>query len=112
MTHTQFKFSPFHTFWITISGIFLAEVIAMVVLYLLPPLPYHFQVIVDASIMTVLIFPLLYFLSFRRLLLHIKERERATAALVRANERLRELEAIVADRISVAQCQPTWLFGR
>lgn len=74
----------------------------MVILYSLPPLPYVYQVMLDASVMTVLIFPLLYFLLFRRLLLHIREREQATAALVTVNEELRELEVIVDQSPAIA----------
>lgn len=102
MTHTQFKFSPLHTLLITVSGVFLAEVVAMVVLYVLPPAPYGFHVLLDASLMTFLIFPVLYFLSFRRLLLHINERKRDTEALVSTNEQLRELEAIIDQSPAIA----------
>ncbi|HSG43420.1 MAG TPA: GAF domain-containing protein [Anaerolineales bacterium] len=70
----QGKYSPASVFSITIIGIAMAEVIAMVVVYFQRQLPYYQQVLIDAAVMTVIIFPLLYFLSFRPLLLHVRQR--------------------------------------
>jgi PAS domain S-box-containing protein len=70
----QGKYSPASILLITIMGIVIAEIIAMVVVYFFRYLPYYQQVLLDASVMTVIIFPLLYFLSFRPLLLHIQQR--------------------------------------
>jgi len=70
----QGKYSPVSIFLITIIGIAVAEVIAMVVVYFQRQLPYYQQVLIDATVMTVIIFPLLYFLSFRPILLHVQQR--------------------------------------
>ena len=70
----QGKYSPAFIFLITIIGIALAEVIAMIVVYYQRQLPYYQQVLIDATVMTVIIFPLLYFLSFRPIIIHIKQR--------------------------------------
>ena len=70
----QGRYSPASIFLITIIGIALAEVIAMVVVYYQRQLPYYQQVLIDAAIMTVIIFPLLYFLSFRPIIIHIRQR--------------------------------------
>ena len=70
----QGKYSPASILLITIMGIAIAEIIAMIVVYFVRYLPYYQQVLLDASVMTVIIFPLLYFLSFRPLLLHIQQR--------------------------------------
>ena len=70
----QGKYSPVSVFFITIIGIAVAEVIAMVVVYFQRQLPYYQQVLIDATVMTVIIFPLLYFLSFRPILLHVQQR--------------------------------------
>lgn len=70
----QGKFSPVSILLITIIGIAVAEIIAMVVVYFFRHLPYPQQVLMDATVMTVIIFPLLYFLSFRPILQHIKQR--------------------------------------
>jgi PAS domain S-box-containing protein len=70
----QGKYSPASILLITIMGIAMAEIIAMIVVYYERHLPYYQQVAIDATVMTVIIFPILYFLSFRPILLHIKQR--------------------------------------
>jgi len=66
--------SPKSILLIMIIGIALAETIAMIVIYFFKYLPYYQQVLMDAAVMTVIIFPLLYYLSFRPLLLHVQQR--------------------------------------
>lgn len=78
--------SPLRLLVTIIVGIFMAEVVAMLVVYLLRPLPYIRLTLIDAGIMTVLIFPLLYFLSFRPLLQYIEKSRQADAALLRSME--------------------------
>jgi len=77
MLRIQGRFLPGRILAITIVGIALAEVFAMLVVYTVRDWPYYQQVLFDAAIMTVIIFPLLYFLSFRPLLLHIQQRDQA-----------------------------------
>jgi signal transduction histidine kinase len=72
-------------------GIFFAELVAMVVIYLLPEMPYLLQMLLDAMIMTVLIFPVVYFLSFRQLLQHIARHRQNEEQLQRVN---RDLQAL------------------
>jgi PAS domain S-box-containing protein len=66
-----------------IAGIFLAEIIAMVVVYYLAPHSYLLATLIDAATMVVLIFPLAYFMVFRGLM-------RLLFARLRAEERLQE----------------------
>lgn len=70
----QGRYSPAAVLSVTIIGIAVAEMIAMVVVYFFRDLPYIQQVLIDATVMTVIIFPLLYFLSFRPIIQHIKQR--------------------------------------
>jgi len=77
----QGRYSPVSILLITIIGIAVAEIIAMVVVYFLRNLPYYQQVAIDATVMTVIIFPILYFLSFRPILLHIQQRHRVERIL-------------------------------
>jgi PAS domain S-box-containing protein len=83
----QTPFSPARFLIITIGGIFLAEVIAMIFIYGFPFLPYYQQVLLDASIMVVLIFPVVYYFSLRPLLLYIKKHQRLENALRQSEER-------------------------
>jgi PAS domain S-box-containing protein len=66
--------------FILIGSIFFAEVVAMSLIYELPPhLDYRIVTLIDAGVMTIMIFPVLYFLSFRPLILHIEKRQKAEA---------------------------------
>lgn len=70
----QGRYSPAFILLITILGIAAAEVIAMIVVYFFQDLPYYQQVALDAMVMSLIIFPLLYYLSFRPLIQHIRQR--------------------------------------
>jgi PAS domain S-box-containing protein len=78
--------SPGRLLIITISAIFMAEIVAMVAVYLIQPIPYSMVTLIDAGIMTLLIFPVLYFLSFRPLILQMEKSWRAEEALLRSRE--------------------------
>jgi len=77
----QRKYFPGYILLIIVLGIALAEVIAMIVVYYYRHLPYYEQVLLDATVMTVIIFPLLYFLSTRPLLHHIQQQARTETIL-------------------------------
>ena len=85
----QGRYSPVSLFLITIIGTAVAEIIAMIVVYYQRQLPYYQQVIIDATVMTVIIFPILYFLSFRPILRHIQQRYQVEQVL---KSRLRIIE--------------------
>lgn len=70
----QGRYTPYSVFLMTIIGIAAAEIVAMVVVYFVRSLPYPVQVLIDAAVMTVIMFPILYFLSFKRILQHINQR--------------------------------------
>jgi PAS domain S-box-containing protein len=71
------QLSPLRLLATIIGGIFLAEVIAMLVVYAIGPMPFFYITVIDAGIMTILIFPLLFFLSFRPLLRYINKNRQA-----------------------------------
>ena len=75
------RYSPMSILIITVAGIILAETIAMVVVYFVRHLPYYQQVIVDAAIMTSIVFPIVYILSFRPILRHVHQREQVEQVL-------------------------------
>lgn len=70
----QRRFSPGGFMVIMIGGIVLAEVIAMFIVYYVRHWSYPQQVFLDAAIMAVIIYPLLYFLSLKPLLREIQQR--------------------------------------
>lgn len=93
--HTRFKGeahrSPLRLLIITIVAIFMAEVVAMIVVYFLEPSPYAQVTLVDAGIMTILIFPVLYFFSFRPLIRQMEKswKEIAERKEIERNLRIR-----------------------
>jgi PAS domain S-box-containing protein len=78
--------SPLRLFLTITIGIFIAEVIAMVVVYDLPDIPYYQTTLIDAAVMVTLIFPFLYFFSVRPLIQHIDMRRRAEQSLQQKEE--------------------------
>ncbi len=87
LTAVQAPFSPLRFLFITIGGIFLAEVLAMIVLTQFSELPYYQQTLLDATIMVIMIFPLVYYFSLRPLLLHIEKHKQMEVALQKSDER-------------------------
>jgi PAS domain S-box-containing protein len=80
--------SPLRFISITIGGIFVAEIIAMMVIYYLKPEPYWLETLLDALIMTAIVFPVIYYFSVRTLLLQIAERKRSESLLSKVLENL------------------------
>jgi PAS domain S-box-containing protein len=72
---------PLRLFLTITVSIFTAEIIAMVTVYYIGPMPYYQTTLFDAGIMVTLIFPFLYFFSFRPLVQHIEMRRQAEQAL-------------------------------
>jgi PAS domain S-box-containing protein len=88
VTSSSERFSPLRFLIITIGGIAIAEIIAMIFVYFYRHLPYYQQVLIDATIMVLIIIPILYLLSFQPLLRHIEKRQRAEQALRQVNRAL------------------------
>ena len=77
----QKEYSPIRIMIFTMAGIFLAEVIAMLFVYFYRSWPYYLQTLMDATIMVWIIFPLLYFYTYKPLLQHIQETNRFDSIL-------------------------------
>ena len=78
--------SPVRLFFITSAGIFLAEILAMAVVYDLAYLPYYQTTLIDAAIMIVLVFPFLYYFSVRPLGQYMEKYRQAGLALQQKDE--------------------------
>lgn len=81
-------FSPVHLFIITVTGIILAETIASIFVFNLHQFTPLEITLIDISIMILLIFPVLYFFSFRPLLQHIEERKKIELEMKQKEELL------------------------
>jgi len=74
------------------AGIFVAEVIAMTLVYFYEG-PYRFTILLDATITTALVYPLIFILSYRPMMKHVSELERTDRIL---QARLRLMQFAVA----------------
>ena len=99
----QRDISPLRFLVITIGGIFLAEVVAMIFIYSFQNLPYYIQTIIDASIMIVMVSPVLYFFFLRPLIRHIEKRDRAEEALRQSEARFRKVFHSSPASLSIAR---------
>ena len=80
--------TPYLLLIITTVSIFFIEAAEMIVLALLPPIPDKAEVLLDASVLTILIFPILYLYFFKPMTLNIAELEQKEEALHSTQERL------------------------
>ena len=87
--------SPGRLWLITTLTVFAGEVVVMVILSALPPLPVLAEAMLDGLMITAIASPALYFLLYRPMDRHIAERQAAEDALIELNQ---ELEQRVAER--------------
>ncbi len=92
---TERALSPFHfllvVLLVVMITVFVTEISEMLWLALLPPPSESLELLIDATTLTVIILPALYFFSFRPLTLHISMRKQAEAARQESEERYRQL---------------------
>lgn len=84
---TKRSFSPLNILMVTMVSIFLAEIFVMLLLFVLPPLSKPVEALTDGLLLTTLIFPILYLVLFRPLLVHIDQRKKAEEALKESGEK-------------------------
>jgi len=77
-----------------LAGIFIAEVIAMTLVYFFEG-PYRVTILIDATITTSLVFPLIYILVYRPMLKYISALERSDSIIL---ARLRLMQFAVAHK--------------
>jgi PAS domain S-box-containing protein len=82
--------SPGRLWLITTLTVFAGEVIVMVILSALPPLPVLAEAMLDGLMITAIATPALYFLLYRPMDRHITRRRAAEDALIELNEELEE----------------------
>lgn len=86
------EYSPRRILFVLVVSLFFSEIVSMLLVkYFAPFLTTPQEVLIDALILTLLIFPAIYIFTFRRLLANITERQEAEIALQEANENLRTL---------------------
>jgi len=84
------ELTPTQLMGLTALAIFAAELLIMFLFPLIQPIPVAFGAFLDSMMLTLLATPILYFLLFRPLVLHIGERSKAERALRELNQSLEE----------------------
>ena len=75
----------------TLISIFVSETLVMFILRVLPSFPMPIEAAVDAALLALLVFPSLYFFSFRPLAASIMKHRRAEEELAKYHEHLEDL---------------------
>lgn len=99
---TKVRHIPIRLLILTAVTLFSAE--ALIMFFLLPNMPPMSQTaeaIFDASILTALVFPILYLFLFRPMMLHIIERKRAVESMKLAYAELNQVFQTAADGMRV-----------
>ena len=87
----QKHLSPQRMLAVLVAGIFLSEVVEMLIMYgfrRVRPLPEWVDFGLDSLIMVVVAFPLIYYYAFHALLSHIEQRKRSETLLIKVLESL------------------------
>ena len=99
---TKVRHIPVRLLILTGGSLFLAE--AVIMFFLLPymtPMSQMCEAIFDASILTALVFPILYIFLFRPMMLHITERKKAEESMKLAYAELDQVFQTAADGMRV-----------
>jgi PAS domain S-box-containing protein len=89
--HIPYSLSPARLLIVIFSLVFIIEVFIMIVLSSCTGLSKELCAVIDASVLTVLLFPALYFLVFHPLASYIEERNKAEDALREGERFLRQI---------------------
>src|SRR5512139_1233096 len=87
--------SPVRLLLIIAAAVFVTEAGLMILLIILPPLPEVVTAMLDALVLTILIYPVLYRYVMRPMTQHINERQQVEVALRQMHD---ELELRVEER--------------
>ncbi|ODU25136.1 MAG: hypothetical protein ABS95_00915 [Verrucomicrobia bacterium SCN 57-15] len=89
--------SPIRLLVLIALTMFVTHALAMVMFALLPQFRMWIESLIESVLLLILLFPVLYFFSFRPLLLHIAEREEAEAAMIQSEYKYRQLFENLSD---------------
>lgn len=89
--------SPIRLLVLIALTMFITHALAMALFAVLPQFRMWIETLVESVLLLILLFPVLYFFSFRPLLLHIAEREQAEAAMIQSEYKYRQLFEHLSD---------------
>lgn len=93
--------SPLRLLIIIAVSIFFAEVVIMFFLSILPPFSEPVVAFLDALLLSILVFPMLYLFLWKPIIMHINERKMVEEALKKSEEKYRAIFDQAADSILI-----------
>ena len=96
---TKKKATPTYLLLVVAISLFTSEVLLMFLLNYLPQMGMVKTVILDASLLVVLLFPVLYYFLFKPMNSYIDEREKAEVELKRSDEKVRAIIATIGEGV-------------
>jgi PAS domain S-box-containing protein len=105
---------PIRLLSITLLSMFLAEVLIMKMLDHYGPVPVIYRALLDAFLLAVLVFPMLYFAMLRPMIRTLKQRRHAEEALLASEQRVRTLVNSMNDTVFTLDASQhyTEIFGK
>ncbi|HWR26432.1 MAG TPA: PAS domain S-box protein [candidate division Zixibacteria bacterium] len=103
MTPGRMYRSPFQILIIIALSIFISETLVMILISKLPPLSMMVEAFLDASLLVILVSPMLYFFLFNPLILHIADRKKAEEELAESAKKYRMLIENIQDGVIIIQ---------
>ena len=91
--------SPFYTFILLAVSIFAGEIFIMSMMKHLPEMSHTTEAIIDAALLLVLVFPVIFLFVLKPFARHINDRKTAEKELVRSATQLRSMTGSAADAI-------------
>ena len=89
--------SPIRLLVLIALTLFVTHALAMALFAVLPQFRMWIETLIESVLLLILLFPVLYYFSFRPLLLHIAEREEAEAAMIQSEYKYRQLFEHLSD---------------
>ncbi|HAM50415.1 MAG TPA: hypothetical protein DCP92_06860 [Nitrospiraceae bacterium] len=109
-TSTNVSIDPLSLVIIIIASIFLAQAFVALVLSIISPLSTERYMFLDAAMLAVVLFPVIYFLVFKPFASQIKELKRSKEALHASEEKYRSIVETTDDSIYLVDRNYRYLF--
>ncbi|HET6514475.1 MAG TPA: PAS domain-containing protein [Thermodesulfovibrionales bacterium] len=102
--------NPSHLLVLIVVSIFLAEALVSLVLIIVPPSSKGMLIFLDAGLLTVILFPVVYYLVYKPVSLQIEQLRRSDEALLSSEERYRSIVESTDDSIYLVDKQYRYLY--
>ena len=95
--------SPFHLLIVIIISIIVTEILVMILIKVIPNLALWNELLIDSFLLAIILLPILYFFSFRPLILTIAERKQEEEKACKIEEKFRKTSMTSPDSIIISR---------